>query len=90
MAATDAGRLLTTLLYSGGFMDSQRTYSNDFYFFELYKNFSYVKLVIKSYSLLLEARGGQARSEEHNQTSALPLFLVLAFFTPDKKMKILP
>ena len=71
-------------------MDSQRTISNEFYFFKLYKNFSYLKLVIKSYSLLLEVRGGQARSEEHNQTSALPLCLVLPFFTPDKKIKILP
>ena len=86
MAGTDAGRLLSTPMHSGGFMDSQRTISNDFYFFELYKNFSYVKLFIKSFSLFLEARGGQARSEEHNQTSALSL---LAFFTPDKKMKIL-
>ena len=44
----------------------------------LYKYFSLLKLVIKPDSLLLEARRNQTSSEEHNQTSALPLFFELA------------
>ena len=40
--------------------------------------FGLLKLVIKPDSLLLEDRRSQASSEEHNQTSALPLFFELA------------
>ena len=47
---------------------------------ELYNFSASVKFVIKSDSLLLEARGVEARSEEQNHTGALPLYFDLALF----------
>ena len=44
----------------------------------LYTYISFLKLVIKPDSLLLEDRRSQTSSEGHNQTSALPLFFGLA------------
>ena len=41
-------------------------------------HFSFLKLVIKPDSLLLEAIRSQTSSEGRNQTSALPLFFELA------------
>ena len=45
--------------------------------FKLYTYFSFLKLVIKPDSLLLEDGSSQTSSEEHNQTSALLLFFEL-------------
>jgi len=56
MTAADAGRLLSTLWCSGGFAGSVWTIFISLSRLDLYKFFSFVELVIKHDSLLLEAR----------------------------------
>ena len=66
MATTDASRLLSTLLYSGGSVDSS------------------LNPILNCWKL----RGSQARGEEHNQTSALPLFFELALSNSCLRLRV--
>ena len=74
MAATDAGRLLSSLWCSDGFGNCWKTILASLSRLDLLIHFTFLKLFIKPDSLLLEDKGGQTSSEGHNQTSALPLF----------------
>ena len=74
MAATDAGRLLSTLLHRGG---QQTVFNSSSQRYHLYKHFSFLKLVVKPDSLLLEDKSSQTSREGHNQSSALPLLFEL-------------
>ena len=77
MAATDAGRLLSSLYLSEGFGNCWNTICTSVSRLDLLILCSLLKLFIKPDSLLLEDRRSQTSSEEHNQTSALPLFFDL-------------
>jgi len=77
MAATDAGRLLSTLWCSVGFYHEWWKIFICFVRMDLHIHFGLLKLINKPHSLLLEARRSQTNSEGHNQTGALSLFFEL-------------
>ena len=79
MAATDAGRLLSTLCSSDCFVGQWWTTFISLFSLEFRTYFSFLKLVIKPDSLLLEDRRSQASSERHNQTSAFQMLFELVF-----------
>ena len=77
MAATDAGRLLSSPRCSGGVCDKWWTFCICLSRLVLYNHFSLLKLVFEPDSLLFEVRRSQTSSDGHNQTSALLLFFEL-------------
>ena len=86
MAATDTGRLLLPSAIKFALIAKSGLSSS------IYHNWSYsltlvflTELVIESDSLLLEDKRSQTRSEEHNQTSTLPLLFELAFVDQNDK-----
>ena len=68
MAATDAGRLLSTLCGSDGFGDQWWTTFISLFRLELRNYFSFLKLVIKPDSLLLEDRRTEVRQAVKDTT----------------------
>jgi len=73
MVAIRVSRLLSTICSIAQCALSYRAIFISFYRFQLYSYLSFLKLVIKPDSLLLEDRGSETSSEGHDQTSSLLL-----------------
>ena len=73
VAAIHVSRLLSTTFDISNIAHSCWTIAISFSHLELYRNFSFLKLVIKPDSLLLEDGRSQTSSNGHNETSILLL-----------------